>query len=61
MRCCKVRKSVEKCFDHVSLYCAVLQKLREAGTGNFPWTEKNDALAKCRLGLRAGRVQKPLR
>ena len=34
---------------------------REAEIGNLPWTqtEKDDALAKCRLGLRAWRSKKP--
>ena len=35
---------------------------RGAEIGNLPWTqmEKNSALAKCRLGLRAWRAKKPL-
>ena len=35
---------------------------REAEIGNLPWTqtEKDNALAKCRLGLRAWRAKKPM-
>ena len=36
--------------------------VREAEIGNFPWTqtEKDNALAKCRLGVRAWRSKKPM-
>ena len=35
---------------------------REAESGNLPWTqtEKDNALTKCRLGLRSWRAKKPV-
>ena len=76
MRCCDAWEPVGKCFEPISFKCTDFQELsqiianlnrespaeREAEIRNFPWTqtEKNNALAKCRLGLRAWRVKKPV-
>ena len=72
MRCCEAWEPVGKCFDPISFECtdfqgpcqiiANLTREREAETRNLPWTqtEKDNALAKCRLGLRAWRVKKPM-
>ena len=65
-----------KMLDPISLECIDFQGLsqiianltresfaeREAEIRNLPWTqtEKDNALAKCRLGLRAWRVEKPI-
>ena len=65
MRCCEVWEPVRKCFDPISLECTDFQGLRqimasltregvaerEAEIRNLPWTrtEKDNALAKCRL------------
>ena len=66
MRCCDAWKPVGKCFDPISLECIDFQRLsqiianltrenlaeREAEIRNLLWTqtEKDNALAKCRLG-----------
>ena len=76
MRCCEAWEPGGKCFEPVSFECTDFQELsqiianlnreslaeREAEMRNFPWTqtEKDNALAKCRLGLRAWRVKKPM-
>ena len=76
MRCCEAWKPVGKCFDPISLECIDFQRLsqiianltrenlaeREAEITNLPWTqtEKDNALARCRIGLRAWRVKKPM-
>ena len=76
MRCCEAWKPIENCFDPISFECTDFQGLsqimvnlireslaeREAETRNLPWTqtEKDNALAKCRLGLRAWRAKKPM-
>ena len=68
VRCCEAWKPIENCFDPTSFECVDFQKLsqmiasltreniaeREAEIGNPSWTqtEKDNALAKCRLGLR---------
>ena len=75
MRYSETWKPVGNCFDPISLECTDSQELsqiianrtreslaeREAETMN-PWTqtEKDNALARCRIGLRAWRVKKPL-
>ena len=69
MRCCEAWEPVGTCFDPISFECTDFEGLsqiiasltreslaeREAETWNLPWTqtEKDNALAKCRLGLRA--------
>ena len=69
MRCCEAWKPVGKCFDSISFECTDFQELsqinanltreslaeREAELMYLPWTqtEKDNALAKCRIGLRA--------
>ena len=76
MRCCEAWQPVGKCFDPISFECIDFHRLsqiiasfarenlaeREAEIGNLPWTqtEKDNALAKCRLGLRAWRAKKPV-
>ena len=76
MRCCEAWEPVGKCFDPISFECINFHGLsqtiasltreslaeREAEIGNLPWTqtEKDNALAKCRLGLRAWRTKKPM-
>ena len=76
MRCFEAWEPVEKCFDPSSFECIDFHGLsqiiasltreslaeREAEIGNLPWipTEKDNALAKCRLGLRAWRTKKPM-
>ena len=75
-RCCEAWEPVGKCFEPISCESTDFDELseiianlnrerlaeREAETRNFPWTqtEKDNALAKCRLGLRAWRVKKPM-
>ena len=69
MRCCEAWEPVEKCSDPSSFECIDLHGQnqivasltreslaeREAEIGNLSWTqtEKDNALANCRLGLRA--------
>ena len=76
MRCCEAWEPVGRCFDPISFECTDFHLLsqiiasvtheslaeREAEIRNLPWTqtEKDDALAKCRLGLRAWRAKMPL-
>ena len=76
MRCCEAWKPVGKCFDPISLESIDFQRLsqiianstresfaeRDPEIRNLPWTqtEKDKALARCRLGLRAWRVKKNL-
>ena len=76
MRCCEAWEPVVKCFDPNSFECIDFHGLcqiiasltrerlaeREAEIGNLPWTqtEKDNALAKCRLGLGACRTEKPM-
>ena len=76
MRCCEAWEPVEKRSDPNSFECIDFHGLsqiiasltseclaeREAEIHNFPWTqtEKDNALAKCRLGLRAWRATKPM-
>ena len=76
MRCCEAWEPVGKCFDPVSFKCTdtrglsqiiaslTLENLaeREAEIGNLFWTqtEKDNAVAKCRQGLRAWRAKRPL-
>ena len=76
MRCCEAWDPVGKCFDPTSFECIDFHRLRqiiasltrenlaerEAEIGNLSWTqtEKDSALAKCRLGLRAWRAKKPM-
>ena len=76
MRCCEAWEPVGKCFDPISFECIDFHGLsqiiasltreslaeREAETRNLPWTqtEKDSALAKCRIGLRAWRAKKPM-
>ena len=74
MRCCEAWKPVGKCFDPISFECTDFQVLsqilanltrenlaeREAEIKNLPWTqtEKDNALARRRIGHRAWRVKK---
>ena len=76
MRCCEAWNPVGKCFDPTSFECIdfhVLSQIiasptreriteREAEIGNLSWTqtEKDNALATCRLRLRAWRAKKPM-
>ena len=76
MRCCEAWEPVGKWFDSISFECIDFHGLsqtiasltrenlteREAEMVNLPWTqtEKDTALAKCRLGLRAWRAKKPM-
>ena len=69
MRCCEAWKPIEKCFDPISLERVDFQRLsqsianlarehlaeREVEITNLPWTqtEKDNALARCRVGQRA--------
>ena len=69
MRCCEAWKAVGNCFEPISLECINFQKLsqiienltrqnlaeRDAEITNLPWTqsEKDNALARCRIGHRA--------
>ena len=75
MRCCEAWKPIEDCFDPISFECVDFQRLsqiianltrenlaeREAEITNLPWTqtEKDNALARCRVGQRAWRAQNP--
>ena len=75
MHCCEAWRSVGKCFDQYSFECVDFHGLsqiiasltreriaeREADIHSLPWTqtEKDNALTKCRLGLRAWRTRKP--
>ena len=77
MHCCEAWEPVGKCFDQCSFECTDFQGLsqtiagltrqriaeREAEICNLTWTqtEKDNALAKCRLSLRAWRTRKPMR
>ena len=74
MRCCEAWKPVGKCFDPISFECVDFQRLsqiianlarenlaeREAEITSLPWTqtEKDNALARCRVGHRAWRAKK---
>ena len=74
MRCCEAWEPVGKCFDPISFECVDFQRLsqiianlarenlaeREAEITNLPWTqtEKDNALARCRVGHRAWRAKK---
>ena len=76
MRCCAAWEHVGKCFDQCSFVCTDFHGLsqiiasftreriaeREAALHNLPWTqtEKDNALAKCRLSLRAWSPKKPM-
>ena len=76
MRCCAAWEPVGKCFDQCSFECIDFHGLsqiiaslmreriaeREAAFHNRPWkkTEKDNALAKCRLSLRALCIKKPM-
>ena len=76
MRCCEAWKPVGKCFGPISLEFIDFQRLsqiianltlenlaeREAEIVNLPCTqtEKDTALARCRIGLRAWRAKKPV-
>ena len=76
IRCCEAWEPSGKCFDPISFECIDFHGLsqiiasltrenlaeREAEIGNLSWTqtEKDSALAKCRLGLRAWRAKKPM-
>ena len=76
MHCCEAWEPVGKCFDRCSFECIANHGRsqiivsftperiaeREAQIQNLLWTqaEKDDALAKCRLGLRAWRSKKPM-
>ena len=57
MLCCEAWEPVGKCFDQNSFECIDFH-----GLSNLPWmqTEKDNTLAKCRLGLRAWRSKKPM-
>ena len=75
MRCCEAWNPW-KCFDPNSFECIDIHGLsqiiasltrenlaeRDTETGNFSWTqsEKDSALAKCAVGLRAWRAKKPM-
>ena len=74
MRCCEAWKPIENCFEPSSFECVDFQKLsqiianltrenlaeREAEITNLPWTqtEKDNALARCRIGQRCLAEQK---
>ena len=76
MRRCEAWETVGECFNPTSFEDIDFHGLRqiiatltrenlaerEAEIGNLPWTqtEKDDALAKCSLGLRAWRATKPM-
>ena len=76
MHWCQAWEPVGKCFDQCSFECINFHRLsqiaasltreriadREAEIRNLPWTqtEKDNALAKCRLGLRPWRTKKPM-
>ena len=76
MRCCAAWETAGKCFDQCSFECIdfhgpsqIIAGLtreriaeREAAIHNFPSTlrEKDNALAKCRLSLRAWSTKKPM-
>ena len=76
MHCCEAWEPVGKRFDPCSFECIDFHGLsqiiasltreriaeREAEIHNLPWTqtENDNALAKCRLGLRAWRAKKPM-
>ena len=73
---CEAWEPVGKCFDSCFIECIDFHGLsqiiasltrdnlaeREAENGNLPWTqtEKDNALAKCGLGLPAWRAEKPM-
>ena len=74
MRCCEAWKPIENCFDLTSFESVDFQRLsqiianftredlgeREAEITNLPWTqtEKDNALARCRIGQHASRTEK---
>ena len=74
MRCCEAWKPIENCFEPSSFECVDFQKLskiianltrenlaeREAEITNLPWTqtEKDNALARCRIGQKVPGVPK---
>ena len=74
MRCCEAWKPIENCLDPISCECVDFQRLsqiianltrenlaeREAEISNLPCTqtEKDNALARCRIGQRAWRTKK---
>ena len=74
VRCCEAWRPIENCVDPISFECVDVQKLskiianlirehlaeREAEITNLPWTqtEKDNALARCRVGQRAWRAKK---
>ena len=76
MRCCEAWAPVGKCFDTISFKCTDIHGLsqiiasltrenlaeREAEMVNLPWTqtENDNAMAKCRLGLRAWRAKRSM-
>ena len=76
MRCCEAWKPIENCFDPNSFECVDFQRLsqiianlsrqnlaeRESETTNLSWTqtEKDNALARCRIGQRACAQKKPV-
>ena len=76
MGCCEAWKPIENCFDPISFECIDFHRLsqiianltrenfskREAEITNLLWTqtEKDSALARCRVGQRAWRAKKPV-
>ena len=72
MRCCEAWKAFEDCFDPISFECIaflrpsqIIANLtrenlaeRQAEITNLPWTQKDNALARCRSGQRAWRNKK---
>ena len=75
MLCGEAWKPIENCFDPISFECVDFRRLsqiianltrenlaeREAEITNLPWTqtEKDNALARCRIGQHAWRTKKP--
>ena len=75
MRCCEAWKPIENCFEPISFECVDFQRLsqiianltrnlaeRKAEIANLPWTqtEKDNALARCKIGHSAWRIKKPV-
>ena len=76
MRCCEAWKPIENCFDPISFECVDFQRLsqiiaklnrenlaeREAEITNLhsTQTEKDNALARFRIGQRAWRIKTPV-
>ena len=76
MRCCEAWEPVGECFGQISLECIDFQRLsqiianltrenlveREAEITNHPWTqtEKDNALARCRVEQRVWCAKKPM-